>query len=316
MQNKLLIVYTTIGPTFRERSVINIVDNLNSYSFFDILLLTDYVNDPIYDQIKHLDNVIIKDIDGMRKEYAWSIEHERLPVKTLSDEEYATHLVVNNMALPSPLWRFALLLENIEQYDCVLFCNCDIVFTGGQEEFQLLSNAVKNITETTVFGHGGYIITDQFKNEFDWLCNRSNFERKKEYLWCSDGNLFCYCFKNKDDIKIFFDTMNTIIYNVMVDAVSETFFLGRHGMWLLNNEPIQSIAYAVTDIKIGADACLHELYRMVTLMRYPEDRFWNWCAWLPEQEMVSTLKGKKHFIETNYELLKKYYEHFGQPWKY
>lgn len=314
MKKKLLLVYNTMGPTSRERSVINILDNLTSYSYFDVLLMTDYKEDPVYNSIRHLSNIIIKDIDELRNNHPWSIEHELLPIKTLNDEEYATYLVNKNMALSSCLWRFAFLLEGIEDYDGVLFCNTDIVFTGNEITINDLETSIKKFTKSTMFGHGVYDRTERFKNEFNFIAKHNNFQIKKDYLWSSDGNFFCYCFKSKNEMVEFFHIMNTIVYNILVEKIPELFFLARHTMWSLHSEEIQSIVHALTDIDISEN--LNIFYTMVNLMRYPEDRFWNWGIWLPSQEMKNTTKGKKHFIEMNYDLLKKYYEHYGQTWRY
>ena len=214
MKKNLLLVYTTTGPTSRERSVINIVDNLATYTQFDILLLTDYQADPIYDSVRHLDNIIIKAIDELRKDYPWSIQHEPLPIKTLSDEEYATYLVTTNTAIGSCFWRFAFLLDGIEKYDGVLFCNTDVVFTGDAAVVDQLEREIQKFTKSTVFGHGGYDRTEQYTNEWHFIMQYNNFQRKKDQLLSNDGNFFCYCFKSKHEITEFFNVVDVNIYNI------------------------------------------------------------------------------------------------------
>ena len=74
--NKILIVQFTVGPTHKAR----LLHNLNTYpayNRFDVLILTNDVE--FFDSVSDRSNIILKDINEIRKDYPWSLELEVIP---------------------------------------------------------------------------------------------------------------------------------------------------------------------------------------------------------------------------------------------
>jgi hypothetical protein len=310
MKSNILLIYFTMGPTFRQRSVDTIIKNKGSYDLFDILLMTDYKNDPAYDVLKSYDNITIVEIDELRKEYQWSIDFEKLPIKTLSDQEYATDIIENDIKIPSSIWRFALAHPGIEKYDALMFLNCDVQCVATEDAIMPVIKLFSECETDTVIGHGLYNYTDQFRQTADQLSMDFGLNKITRDLLSTDGNFFSYVFKNKTNIKKYLEIMNRIIYEILVEKKDHLFFLGQHSTWLTHNEAIQSIVNASLDMDIHPHPGY--IYHNFELKRYPEDRFWNGSSDI----FICTLEGKSHFIKTNYNELKAYYEQYSQVWNY
>jgi hypothetical protein len=306
----MLIVYFPVGPTFRNRVVYSILKNIESYSLFDILIMTDFKEDPIFNSLREFTNIIIKDIDELRKDYPWSIEYEKLPVKTTNEKEYALDITKNEKLISSSIWRFAFCLPEIEKYDAILFCNCDIECKANIDTFNNIKNDFNLLTKDTVIGNGGYDFTDQFSSIANIIIKENNYTQLNPKLYSNDGNFFCYSFKNKNNIKNFLDILNNIIYQILVNNREDLFFLGRHGIWSLNNEPIQSIAYSILGIDVLPN--ILSINTGFSVFTFPEDRFWNWS----QGDFICTLESKEEFIKINYERLKSFYINRGQFWNY
>ena len=299
-----------MGPTFRQRSVEVIVNNKVNYDLFDILLMTDHKTDPVYDVLKSHNNISIVEIDELRKEYQWSIDIERLPIKTLSDKEYATDVIENNIKIPSSIWRFALAYPGIEKYDALMFLNCDIQCVATEDTIKSVVKLFNDYENDTVIGHGAYNYTDQFCQIADQLSMDLGLNKITRNLLSPDGNFFSYVFKNKTNIRKYLEIMNDIIYKILVETPDHLFFLGQHTSWLTHNEAIQSITNAILNMDVYANPGY--IYHNFELKRYPEDRFWSWSP----EPFIHTLEGKSHFIQINYTALKLYYEQHGQQWNY
>ena len=310
MKSNILLIYFTMGPTFRQRSVDTIIKNKGSYDLFDILLMTDYKNDPVYDVLKSYDNITIVEIDELRKEHQWSIDFEKLPIKTLSDQEYATDIMENDIKIPSSIWRFALAHPGIEKYDALMFLNCDVQCVANEDTIAAVIKLFTGCETDTVIGHGKYNYTDQFRQTANQLSTDVGLDRITCDLLSTDGNFFSYVFKDKTNIKKYLEIMNRIIYEILVEKKDYLFFLGQHASWLTHNEAIQSIVNAILNMDVQPNT--EYIYDSFKLNRYPEDRFWNW----PIAGFITTKNGKSHFIKTNYNELKAYYEQYSQVWNY
>lgn len=302
-----LLVYFPIGPTFRFRSVRNILDNVEAYSNVDVLIMTDYKEDPVFNSLMGFKNVMIKDIDELRKDYQWSIEHEPLPIKTLSESEYARDITRSNRKISSSIWRFAFLLESIEDYHTICVCNCDVVWQGDKQNVEDMVSYISSFDEDLSIGHGYYDYTDgiyydvSFQKTAEQMAVENNSALLTSKLTSNDGNLFCYHFKNKSSIKRFLELSNNIVYEVLVNKRSDLRSLGYHSIWMVNNELIQAIVHSMLNINVyPIDGPLHSSFSIRT---YPQDRFWNWFT----GDFEVNTESKESFIKTNYERLKDSY---------
>jgi hypothetical protein len=306
----MLLVYYTIGPTFRNRIVYSILKNIESYSLFDVLIMTDMKEDPIFKSLESYKNIIIKDIDELRKDYPWSIEYEKLPIKTLNEKEYATYVLEKDWVIPGSIWRFVFCLPEIEKYDAIFVCNCDIECKADQLIYDSIKNSFSSLNKDMVIGNGGYDFTDRFGDLANIIIKENNYQQLNPRLYSNDGNFFCYTFKNKNNIKNYLDIFNNIVYEILVNNREDLFILGRHGIWAVNNEPIQSIVHSILDIDVAS--LTFEVNRGFSILTFPEDRFWNWC----QGDFICTLESKEEFIKINYERLKSFYISRGQLWNY
>jgi hypothetical protein len=313
MKKNILLIYFPIGPTFRERVVYNIVNNKKDYSYYDILIMTDIKEDPIFDQLSEFNNINIVDIDKLRKDYQWSVEHEPLPIKTYNQSDYANYIMGkygNENLISSAIWRFAFLLPNIKNYDSIVVCNCDIVCANHEENYNMLVNDLTNYENDIAIGDGGMDFTDKYITTAKIIEKDLDITLKKERLISNDGNLFCYSFKDKNKIEQFFNVYNKIVYEILVNKNPNYQILGKHTLWMLHNEEICSIIYSLLDID-----CLPKTHYMrysYSIHYYPEDRFWNWTMENFETSNIS----KQDFIEKNYEKLKNFYNLRGQYFNY
>jgi len=74
--NKVLISYTPIGPTYKDR-VIDNIKKYDAYQYFDVLILTDDPQYPGFDAIRHLPNIHIDDLTVHRDKYPEFYEYEK-----------------------------------------------------------------------------------------------------------------------------------------------------------------------------------------------------------------------------------------------
>lgn len=304
MNNPVLLSHIAIGPTFRSRLLFNILNNLDSYLLFDILILTDIKED--FKQLEQYSNIKIELIDEFRKDYSWSIEYEPLPLKTQNEEEYAKFIINNNYKLPSGLFRFAL---KYLEYKAIFFLNCDIVCTFDKDSYNKFIIELDNFKKDTVIGRN-YFSFDNFFDEFNFISEKYNLPYNNTFLRSNDGNLFGYIFLNKDKQQKFIDLYNKITHSVLAEDKEKLYKLGKHGIWGLHSEAIQSLIHNFLDIEVlPQNSTIHENLKVYT---YPEDRFWSWA----HGGFKCNILSKKLFIEENKELLKEFYKDHNQTWTY
>lgn len=304
MNNQVLLSHVAIGPTFRDRLLFNILNNLDSYLLFDNLILTDIKED--FEQLKHYPNIKIEYINDAKKDYPWSIEYEPLPIKTSSEEEYAKFIINNNYKLPSGTHRFG--LEYLE-YKAVFFLNCDVICTFTPESYSEFISYLDKLDKDTVIGKN-HFFHEGYSNEFDFISQKYDIPYNNTLLQSNDGNLFGYIFLDKNKQQEFVNLYNKITYSTLIENKDKLWKIGQHGIWGLNNEVIQSFIHNFLDIEVlPINSIMNEYFKIYT---YPEDRFWSWA----HGGFKCNLLSKKLFVKENKELLKEFYKERGQIWNY
>jgi hypothetical protein len=308
MKKEVLLTYFAIGPTFRERVLYNILNNLSSYVLVDLLILTDRVED--FEVLSKYGSIKVINLDDLRRNHPWSNKYEALPIVTRNDVEYAKDILDNSRSFSFALWRFVLLLDNIETYRAIFFSNCDVLFYLAPENYEDFLESLNFSTNDIAIGNGIVNYSGHFKEIAEHLAKEYSLESLESLICSNDGNLFGYCFKNKTKLKQLFELIDRIIYKTLVEGCKEYWQLGRHGIWSTNNEPIQAIAHSLLNIHTYPGS--YDLYKAFKINTYPEDRSWSWCT----GPFKSTPFGKQHFININYDDLKNMYAAKQQPWIY
>jgi hypothetical protein len=300
VNNKALIVFTAIGPTFRKR-VIDNIQNHTALKYFDTLVLTDIVDD--FDEVKRY-NLFVRDINTLRDD--WSKTHEVLPTPTKDVVAYANEMRVTSRRYPYSIQRYSFNLENIENYKGVLLLDCDIHVKYDDTTITKFYNYLDNIKINTVTGHNVYDYTgnDNIKNavvKYSKLLNLPVSNLDDGYL-LNDGPVRIYKFVNKQSIQQFLNVYSFIIK----DAFERVDLHLTSGSWNILAEPVLAIIYKLLNIKVvgrsfdyGCDNST------LTCRTFPEDRFWNS---FPGWEFNLTANSKEGFVKLNYTLLKNFYE--------
>jgi hypothetical protein len=326
-KKKLLIVQFAIGPTHKSRLLYNL-KTYSGYDLYDVFIITDSVE--FFDSVKHKSNLFINDIDEIRKDYPWSIEFEKIPKEKFDESKYAKEVIEGNIKIPTLMRRFVFCWDKVYDYDGFIFMDCDVIplyneyfhnrmenfFTNPLSEHPDFSIGV-DLTDKIIMipGAGSY---DRYHHEYLMDFAKDINERYKitdrELEWrfpITDGNFRTIKFPNKSLIKPFFELMNNIIYDVLVDK--KYFYLGTHSMWNNHSEYILSIMLNLYDgytfpFSHGLGLLSNTTFRIDC---YPEDRFWNWGM-----NMESSLIGKMDFVKKNYDKLKEFYKNRGQEFPY
>jgi hypothetical protein len=325
--NKILIVQFALGPTHKARLLKNL-QSCKAYDYFDVFILTDSVE---YFSSINKSNIIIKDLDLMRKDYPWSIELEKIPPKTDDEAEYAKYFIENNVKIPTLLRRFVFLWDKVENYDGFIFMDCDILPNLNDNTYPLLEEYFctpfkdhpvfptgEKLEDKIIVMPGGSSYDDihhGYLKDFAISINEKYkiTNKKIEHNFIvTDGNFRTIKFPKKEMIKPFFELMNNIIYDILFVNKESYFVLGTHSMWNLHSEYILSIMFNLLDARafpMTSSAGIRNGFFNIDC--YPEDRFWNWGM-----DMESSIIGKNDFINKNYDKLKKFYENRAQEFPY
>lgn len=323
MKNKILIMHVAVGPTYKERLLKNLTFE-DGYDLYDVLILTDDVR--FFESIKDKSNFFIKDIDDFRKNYPWSIEHEKLPSEKTDEIKYGLERVAG-LRFPTLLDRFAFDWDQADQYEGFISMSCDVIPLKNVEEFKVAEKYFVEKLEKhpmfftdldlrgkTIVIPGGAIYDFhhshllEYAKEINEEYKITDKEISGEFL-SNDGNFRTFNFPNKEARKKFFTLMNNIIHDVYVKH--KYYCLGDHGHWRCHSEYI--IAVVLNLMNGMAFPRTYNVGLTESLFKtecYPEDRFWSW-GWECDLE-----KGKKGFIEKNYEKLKEFYANRGQKFPY
>lgn len=316
-------MHVAVGPTYKERMLNNLI-NKDGYDLYDVLVLTDEVE--YFDSVKHKSNFFIKDINEFRKDYPWSIEHEKIASEKTDEIKYALQRL-DGLNFPTLLDRFAFDWEQADQYEGFISMSCDVIPLKNIEEFKITEKYfVDKIERHPLFftdtdlkgkiivipGGAGYDSHHSHLLDYAKSINEqykiTDKEISTEFL-ITDGNFRTFNFPNKEARKQFFTLMNNIIYDVYVE--NKYFCLGDHCHWRCHSEYIISVVLNLMNgIAFPKTPHLGLTESLFKIECYPEDRFWSW-GWEYDIE-----KGKKGFIEKNFEKLKEFYENRGQTFPY
>lgn len=324
MNNRnILIVQCAWGPTYRKRLLKNLRE-CDGYDLYDVFIMTDQVED--FKEVMNKENIYIRDINEMRKDYPWSIEYEQIPEEKIDDKKYTEE--ISKLKIPTLLRRFVFLWEKVENYDGFIFMDCDVIPIKNLDTYEITRNYFTNkITKHPFFNDGedltGKMIVipggqsyeepyHPFLLEYAKKINEKYKITDRELVWdfrMTDGNFRTVNFPDKSYCKKFFELINNIVYDTLVEK--EYFFLATHSIWNAHSEYIISIALNLfggaaypkntEGIGLGPD-----LFRVDC---YPEDRYWCW-------NLLENAETKEEFIKINYDKLKTFYENRGQVFPY
>jgi len=301
MKNKILLTYIAIGPTYRDRLLLNITSTPESYKLVDLLILTDIVDD--FNILSEYSNIKVQNLDDLRQNHPWSFKYESLPLATKDETKYVDDIIKNQKFFPGTVWRFALLIKGIEDYKAIFFANCDVLFKLTKEYYDIFIKSLEFDTEDNVIGNGAVNYSSTFNNLTELYSKQNNISYQENLIESNDGNLFGYCFKDKNKYKRLFEIIDDIIYQTLVKKDINYFQLGQHGIWSTNNEPIQAISYSLLNINTYPGS--EELYLAFSINTYPEDRFWSWGS----NDLITSNISKQDFINKNYNYFKKLNKH-------
>jgi hypothetical protein len=303
MENKILLIYWPIGPTFKNRILYNL-STFDSYKFFDVLILTD--DAPYFKDLNH-SNVIIKDINEYIALYPEFHNFEFLPKEKYNSGLYRKEiehlLFTEGKKLPLNIQRFGLLYENIGNYDAVSILDCDMIPVFTDEEFADFQNYVKNVMPVNS------ISTNKSYYTFD---NERNLELLKKYsidlnkqitidypIQGFDGLFKLYKFESSTKIKEFFDTWNYILLD---SYKNNTGLIG--GSWNVLIEEILALVYKLLNIRANIESEHYIGVGGIKSFNFPEDRYWD--DWTHYGFDISSI-SQEEYIKTNYDKLKEYY---------
>jgi hypothetical protein len=303
MKNKILITQFSVGPVYRDRLLHNL-QTYSGYDYFDILIITDYVK--TFNPISHKPNIFVQDVNELRKDFPWSIEFEIFPNEKDSDAKYLQEIKDRQIHIPTMMERFTFIWNKVYDYDGFVFMNCDVVpmFLRDYGDLELyFTNPNKNI----IMSPGGNVkntnIPALHANTIE-INNRHKITHKEiiNQYYHNDGNLRSFKIYDKSMIKPFFNLLNNICYDILVEKMYT--LLDTHSVWDLHSEEIYSIALnLLNDDKVTDQDLPININDFFRCDNYPEDKFWSPIY----SDMTPTIEGKKKFIEINYEQLKKYY---------
>lgn len=326
MRNKLLIVQLSVGPTYKAR----LLHNLNTcpaYDLFDVFIMTDEVE--YFASVAHRPNLIIKDLDELRKDFPWSVELEKIPPRASTEQDYARIMRDEQFKFPTLVDRFVWHWEHAEEYEGFIFMNCDILPIADAEGYKVMEEYYTSPvdqhpqfpTETSLLdkiivvpGAGTY---DEYHHQY-LLDYAKMFNEKfkvvdKEIVHhfpVTDGNFRTFKFPDKKMIKPFFELVNNIAKEVL--TTNDYFFIGNHSVWNLNSEHIYSIVFNLFDVQVFPPTGHWGVYPgTFAVCCFPEDRFWSWGG-----QMDSSFYTQEEFIQHNYDILKAFHEGRGQPFPY
>lgn len=320
----VLITQFAVGPTHKARLLHNLL-NFRGYDFFDVYILTDTVE--FFAPITHLSNIKVADVNEARKDHSWSLEHEPLPEEKYDEAKYAVEFMAKSFKIPTTIRRFAFLLE--KKYHGYIFMDCDIIPVIGGEYFKKLNDYFTKGYINNQWGGGateGKIVAlpasspgyDAFHHPYlmeyaQDINNRYKVtgEPIRDNFISTDGNFRTLKFPDKGMVMPFFDLLNSLIHDILVDGMY--FHLRGGSIWNVHSEYLLSIILNL----MGAVAYpqVHEIglhhHTGFRVDCYPEDRYWNWG-----QHFDSSMIGKMDFVQKNYEKLKTFYTNRGQTYPY
>lgn len=299
-QNKSLIVYTALGPTFRRRVKNNIV-NHPGLELFDVLVLTDLVED--FNSVQKA-NIFVKNIDSLRED--WSKKYEKLLTPTTDETLYANECRAINLRYPHSISRYCFKFEGVENYKAILLLDCDIEVRYTLESLACFNNLVDSLKQNTVIGHGCYDMSNNVSvrtagAEYSKIFNSSLRDLNEGYL-VGDGPVRIYKFLDKQSLNQFIEVSNFIIKDIYEKNNKKML----EGSWNILSELPFAVINKILNMSVlcrdESKFCGHNELRCST---FPEDRFWHG---FPGWEFDTTVNSSVEYIRVNHVLLKKFYE--------
>jgi hypothetical protein len=329
VKEQILLVYSAIGPTYRQRLLYNI-KQYPSYNFYDILIITDFPED--FADLRSSSNIFIEDIDILRNRFSWSYDLERIPKEKIDETAYVKEIQNKNIKLPLALRRFASEWKNIYNYRGIVFLDCDTFPKGTYDEYlkaidfiyrdkvsipekNIYNQLINNIIGIGFVDDPGY---DQYHTPFlmeyaEQINNKYNITDKPiiNRFPISDGPFRAYRFPNEESMKQFFN----LIHNILQDNLVHKMYpkITEHCIWTTHVEYLLSIVTNLMDITVNSGTYSIGINKnsAFKVECYPEDRFWCFSAGFTN----STL-NKLDFVKNNYEKLKTFYSNNSQHFPY
>lgn len=322
MNNKVLITQFIVGPTYKERIKYNLRTYIDSYKYFDVIILTDDV--PYFDSID-MPNVRFLDVDDIRYWQPWSKEYEKLPIEKRDEASYGAEFIFSAIKIPTLMRRFIFNLPDIDRYCGYIFMDADVIPIATVDTYYTLEDFFCNATTHPEFG--GDIkdkicvipgIEKSYDEEnhaflYEYACKINEKykvckEVKRNFI-LTDGNFRCIKFGDKSQIYRFYELLNNVILDIYR---GEYWVLASGIIWNLQSEYILSIIFNLLDavaypMTQGTGLHPQSCFRIDS---YPEDRYFhNGLGYV-----IADTKAK--FIDINYDRLKEHYESRGQEWPY
>lgn len=309
--NRFLLSYIPIGPTYKDRVIYNI-KKYEAYKYFDVLITTDDPEYPKFDEIRHLSNVFIDDLNVHRNKYPEFYEIEKLPTEKRSEAIYKdqfNHNRAQGFRYPLNIQRFVLLYERISKYDAIIMADCDTVPKHSKQQYDSFEMYVNQMKPNTVSSNRAHYIWPQ--DEVIQFTKLMSLELNKEYdqiknIQSFDNPLKVLKFESKEKIQSFFDTWNYCCRKLFFDR-KDSMILG--GSWGVYSEILYAITYTLENIELNLThhdyISLGEFYTYT----YLEDRFWDHVI---HEELDISQDTKQAFIQKNIEKIRELYNKWGQ----
>jgi len=316
--SKVLLGYTAIGPTYKDRVVYHIKKYEEHYKYFDILILTD---DPEYfkfGEIKHFSNVIIEDLNKHREQFPEFLEYEKLVEEKISNSIYRNQIVelsLQGFYFPLHLQRFILNYENLDQYQGIIMLDCDVAPVIDENGYEKFVNYFDRMPINSVSSNKCYYTWEDRPKVKDFIyeCISELGITNQKDLSVVDGfdnPLKLLKFEGIEKARSFFNMWNYCLLKSF-KSKDRDFLIPR--AWGDASEVIISILYTLENIKVNKDNIDYNIMNYFRSYTYPEDRFWNDVTCL---NFNISSNSKEEFIKVNYEKLKEFYKNYHQEFPY
>lgn len=322
MNNKILITQFIVGPTYKDRVKHNLRTYVDSYKYFDVIILTDDVS--YFDDID-MPNVAFSDVNELRQWQSWSAQYETLPIEKRDETAYAREFIYTAAKIPTLMRRFVFNLPHIEEYCGYVFMDADVIPVATEDTYRVLENFFCKATNHPEYGGNikdkicvipgieqSYDVDSQaFLYEYAVQINakyKVTDNVSKNFI-LTDGNFRCIRFGDKSQIHRFYELLNNVILDIYRGEYS---VLSSGIIWNLHSEYILAIVFNLLGavgfpMTVGTGLHPQSCFRIDS---YPEDRFWH--SGLGYQ-ITDT---KEEFVKINYNMLKEFYDNRGQHWPY
>lgn len=300
--NNTLLIYWAFGPSHKDR-MISSIKNFTALKYFDILILSD--NDE-YFKIDY-PNVVVRDIKKYMNLYPEMNEYEVLPKETVDYSGYVRDLVdIRNSQIrfPCNLQRYGLLYENINNYQNVIICDCDMLPTHDEEQIKKFEDFFKNEVEVDTVCSTMALYewnNDETLELLKKYATELNKNIVNEYPIIGFDSLFkIFKFSGPEKIKEFFEVWNYIV----IDTYKNQNHL-LQGSWNILPEVILGVVYKLIGLKVCTDSKYYNHLSEFRNFTYPEDRYWDNITGNANFVFCETIKEA---IEKNYEGYLNFYQ--------